>query len=86
MKYLRYVLIGLGIIFLIFILYGSFKFYFSKPVPNTQNITALPGSTLNVTNKEETIVDKKIKFYAGPLVFSNKDSDIYFGFQCGIIW
>ena len=71
-KYIQYILIGLGIIFLCLIGYGAYKFYFSKPIPNTQTITALPGSTLNVTNNTEK-KDKRITFSTGPLVFSNFD-------------
>lgn len=79
-KYIKYILMGLGVILLCLILYGAGKYYFSKPVPNTQNITALPGSVLNVTNKEETIVDKK-SWAIGPQIMTN-GKDIYVGVIC----
>lgn len=78
--YLQYVLMGLGILFLGLVFYLAYLQVFSKPVPNTQNITALPGSVLNVTNKEETIIDKK-SWAIGPEILTNF-KETYVGVIC----
>jgi uncharacterized membrane protein YukC len=84
-KVAQWILVGLGVILLCLIGYGAYKYYFEKPTPNTQNISALPGSTLNVTNVENKNYEKKFHWFLGPAFMTNGD-DNYVGFNGGIIW
>lgn len=50
-------------IFLAFILYGSWQYYFKKPVPIVNNTTVSPGATMNV--EQAKIVNKGGHLYTG---------------------
>ena len=53
MTYVKWTLVALGVILLCFVGYGAYKFYFMKPVPNTQSFTIMPGATANIKQVEE---------------------------------
>lgn len=77
MIYVKWALIGLGIILLCLCGYGAYKFYFMKPVPNTQSITVMPGATANIKQVEE--IKKNQHLITG--VYVGKSGD---GFEGGV--
>jgi hypothetical protein len=83
MNYLRLGLSALGGILIALVLYGSFQYYFKKPIPIVNNTTVQPGATLNVEQAKS--VNSTGHLYTG--VYGGRSGDgTEIGLAVGWIW
>ena len=66
------------IIVIAFLCYGAYRFYFDKPVPVVNNVTAMPGSNFDVKQGSESKLGRLFTGLSG-----NKDTLMV---QVGWIW
>jgi hypothetical protein len=79
----KYVLYALGICLVLLVCWGAYKFYFMKPVPNTQTITVMPGATANIKQVEEL---KKAQHLITGLYLGKSGDATEYGVEVSWLW
>lgn len=82
MNYLRMGLSALGGLLIAFVLYGSYQYYFKKPIPIVNNTTVQPGATLNVEQSRQ--VNSSGRLYTG--VYGGRGNGNEIGVAIGWLW